>query len=137
MDSVVYLSVQCCLPPSAVDSVVYLPVQCCLPPSTVLSTSQSCGQCCLPPSAVDSVVYLSVLWTGWFLPQRNTTDAVELQLPLQHLSDLALLRALLHLLSANQIDAPGGQDEVPPHGLCVRIKVGGEEVILDVGQRYK
>ena len=52
-----------------------------------------------------------------YLPQRHSADAAELQLPLQHLSDLSLLRALLHLLSANQIDAPGRQDEVPPHGL--------------------
>lgn len=50
-------------------------------------------------------------------PQGNRLDLVELNLPLKDLLDLAFIRTLLHLLSTNQVQELGGQDEVTLHGL--------------------
>lgn len=52
-----------------------------------------------------------------FLPERNGLDPVELDLPLQNLLDLAFIRAVLHLLSPNQIQELWSQDQVPFHRL--------------------
>lgn len=49
----------------------------------------------------------------WNLPERDAAEASKLKFPFQHLLDLSFLRSFLHLLSANQIDALGGQDQVP------------------------
>lgn len=51
------------------------------------------------------------------VPHRNRLDLVELHLPLQNLLDLAFLWTLLHLLSANQVQEFGGEDEIPLHRL--------------------
>lgn len=51
------------------------------------------------------------------LPQGNGLDLVELNLSLQNLLDLALVRTLLHLLPTNQVQELGGEDEIPLHRL--------------------
>lgn len=53
----------------------------------------------------------------FLLPERDTWDASELHFSFQHFLNLAFLRPFLHLLTANQIDALRGQDQVSLDGL--------------------
>lgn len=67
---------------------------------------------------------------GGQVPHGHRLDLVELYLSLQDLLDLALLWTLLHLLSTNQVQVFGGQDEVALHRLeqsrkCACWLVGG------------
>lgn len=51
------------------------------------------------------------------VPQRNRLNLVELNLPLQNLLNLTLVWTLLHLLTANQVQELGRQDEVTLNSL--------------------
>lgn len=50
-------------------------------------------------------------------PEGNSSQGLDLQLLLQDLTHLALLRSLLHLLPPDHIYTSGCQDQVPLDGL--------------------
>lgn len=60
---------------------------------------------------------LNNLRTSGHAPQRNRLDLVELDLSLQNLLNLALVWTLLNLLTANQVQELGRQDEVTLNSL--------------------
>lgn len=52
------------------------------------------------------------------VPERDAADASKLQFSFQHLLYLSFLGSFLHLLSTNQIDSLGGQDQISLDRLC-------------------
>lgn len=51
------------------------------------------------------------------VPHGNRLDPVELNLSLQNLLDLSFVWSLLHLLSPNQVQELGGEDQISLHSL--------------------
>lgn len=62
-------------------------------------------------------------------PQRDAAHRLDLHLLLEHLLDLPLLRAFLHLLPPDQIEVFRGEDEIPLDGL-EKVGSGGEKWLL-------
>lgn len=50
-------------------------------------------------------------------PERNAAETPKLQLSLQHLLYLPLLRSFLHLLPTDQVDGLGCKDQISLDGL--------------------